>query len=212
MSEQYFFNFKSKISSHKYHAYLLGYDRVYTGLIPEDRLLLANYEEFTFPLTFKHNKKHKELDILDTGTGSLYLISDKLKSILECNNITGWGTFPIKLLDNKENEIYGYHGFSVSGRCGEINYNNSEIIYKPYFEGGPICKYYKGWQFDLNKWDGSDLFIPKHVLTIIATNKIENIIKTNKITNFRLIKLMDDEVSEDIVQMDEKRKNENRLF
>jgi hypothetical protein len=200
------------MSSPKYHAYLVGYNVKYMGLAPSIRLLIGNYENFTFPLIFKHNKKHKPLDILDTGTATLHLISEKMKTILEENKLTGWGTFPIKLLDNKENEIYGYHGFSVSGRCGEINYNNSEILYKPYFEGGPICKFYKGWQFDLDQWDGSDFFIPKHIFTIIVTNKIEKILKTNKISNFRLTKLMDDEVSEDIVQIFEKRKNENRLF
>jgi len=205
MSEHHFFNFNSKMSSPKYHAYLLGYDHVYAGLIPEDHLLIANYDNFTFPLIFKHNKKHKELDILDTGTGTLYLISNKMKTILEENKLTGWKTFSIKLQDKKGNEITGYYGFSITGRCGPINYRNSVIFNKQHFEGGPFGKYYRGYQFDLDQWDRSDFFISKYNFGIIITERAKNALNQNKITNIKLTNIIDVELSESIVKTNENR-------
>ncbi len=211
MNMSNFFEFNSKMSSPKYHAYLTGYEGVCVGLIPQDRLLLGDYEGFTFPLTFRHQKQHKSLDILDTGTGSFYLISDKMKCLLEENKLTGWKTFSIKLLDKKNIEIQGYHGLSVLGRCGPINFNNSEIVYREVLSYRPPWKFYKGYQFDLDQWDNSDFFIPKGRLRTIITEKAANILINNKINNLFLINLLDVETDNDIVQMVEKKINKNSL-
>ena len=51
---------------------------------------------------------------------------------MEENNPTGWKIYPIKLYDKKDNEVLGYHGLSVTGKCASIDYSKSEIIEKRY--------------------------------------------------------------------------------
>jgi hypothetical protein len=184
----------------KFHAYLVGYDGIYdqTGLMPENRLLIGDYDGFSFPLTFKHEKQHKSLDIINTGTASLYLISDRMKSILENNHLTGWKVFPIKLIDKNENEISGYHGFSVFGTCGPITYDKCEIFEKRIMPHCPLVKYYKGLHIGLDKWDGTDFFLPEGTFWKIITEKTSDVLKKNKITNMRLENLADIELDIDV--------------
>lgn len=64
-------------------------------------LIKGNYEDMAFPIAFKQGTGNNLLDILDTGFPGLYLISERLKAILEDNHLTGWKTYPIKLYDKK---------------------------------------------------------------------------------------------------------------
>ena len=158
------------------------------------KLIKGVYEKIKIPVVFKQDKESgKRLsDILDTGHPNLYLISDRMKKVLEENNLTGWQTYPIKLYDKKENEIFGYQGFSVVGHCGPKSYKNSEIIEKQYIPNGPFYKHYKGVFFD--GWDGSDFFTPEHSFSIFITKRAADVLKKNKITNMRLEKLSEWEV------------------
>ncbi len=123
-----FFDFNSKLRSYTFQAY--------AGEVGHDKK--GKYEGIDFPVIFKHDQGNKFTDILDTGWPRLFLISDHLKKILADNNLTGWKTYPIQLYDKKKREIDGYHGFSVTGNSGPINYNNSEIIERKLVSEGPI--------------------------------------------------------------------------
>jgi len=182
-----FFELNSDLSSTKFHAHLFGYNNKKNA---EKRLLIGDYEGFEFPLTFKHERQHKALDILVTGP-YLYLISDRMKKILEENKLTGWNPIYVKLFDIKNNEIPGYYGFSISGRCGPVDYHKCEIIERRYVENGPLVKEYIGLPIGLEEWDGSDFFLPKGWLGTIITPKAADIFKKNKITNLALTRLSD---------------------
>jgi hypothetical protein len=203
-----FFEFDSRGSSLKFHAHLIGYNGIHTGLIPETKLLIGDYIDFSFPIIFKHDKQHKSLDILDTGTATLYLISDKMVNILKSNKFTGWKTFPVTLLNRENSQISGYHGLSILGKCGLISYKKSKIIYKQVLPSRPAWKFYKGYQFDLSEWDGSDLFIPKNIFKIIVTDKVAMALKNDKLSNLRLTNLIEFETSEEIV-LERERKQKN---
>ncbi|MDE3045670.1 MAG: hypothetical protein KGJ02_03400 [Verrucomicrobiota bacterium] len=202
MSNQNFYSFDSKLLSSTFQAYAIELDNVPgEGIADHHRLILGEYEEIHFPVIFKHAKGKKLCDILDTGWVSLYLISDRMKSILTQSNLTGWKTFPITLLDEKDQKITGYSGFSVIGRCGEIDYSKCEIIKKQRSPTAPFRKFYKGLYVGIDKWDDSDFFLPKDYFGIIISSKAANVLKKNKITNMKLSNLMDIETSEDIVAM-----------
>ena len=62
---------------------------------------------------------------MNTGWPNLYLISARMKAILEENGLTGWQTFPIKLYNIEGHEIIGYHGFSIA-----TSFAKSEIVEK----------------------------------------------------------------------------------
>lgn len=208
-----FFDFHSKFLSSTVTAYSIGLKTVLdpSGKIllesDDDKLTLGDYKGIDFPVVFKQEKGKKWDDILNTGYVSLYLISDKLKAVLEENNLTGWKTYPTKLVDKKGVEILGYHGFSIVGRCDPVDYSKSEIIEKQIREDGPFWTYYKGIHIDLEKWDGSDFFLPKGTFAIYVTSKVADLMKKNKITNLRLENLADSEIDESTVKLSYKNRN-----
>ncbi len=187
-----FFNFGSRLVSSTVQAHAIGLKTGENGVDDHWNLVKGIYKGISFPITFKQDYGKKFTDILDTGWPCLYLISDKMKSILEENCLTGWQTFPIKLYDKKGNEISGYHGFSLTGRCGPTTYKKSTIFEKRLVPTGPICKFYKGVFID--SWDGSDFFTPKGTYHTLISKKAEKVLKENKLTNIRIENLAECEI------------------
>ncbi len=163
------------------------------------RLLMADYKGISFPVNFKKESGNKLKDVLGTGTATLFLISNQMKNILIENQLSGWEVFPVRLFDKNGDQILGYDGFSITGRCGPIDYRKSAIIHKRILEGGPLWKYYKGLYVGLEEWDGSDFFLPQDYFGTIITKKAAEILKKNKISNIVLRNLADIEVAEENV-------------
>ena len=195
MKQNIFFDFSSKLSSSTFQAYATGLKKDEDGVNEHWNLIKGNYKGIHFPVVFKQTHGKKLLDILDTGWPSLYLISDRMKTILEDNKLTGWKTYSIELYDKKGNKITGYHGFSVVGNCGPINYEKSEIIEKRLVPTGPVCKYYKGIVVD--QWDGDDFFTPLRTYGTFVTKRAVDVLKTHKISNMNLENLANMEVAVD---------------
>ena len=184
-----FYNLRSKLVSSTFQAHAIGLNKdknENSEYYDQHMLLLGSYSGISFPAIFKQEYGKKLQDVLDTGWVSLYLISDKMKVVLEDNNLTGWETFAVKVLDKQNNEIQGYHGLSITGRCGKIDYNKSEVFEKRLVPNGPLGKYYKGLHVGLDKWDGSDFFLPEKYFGIMTTQKVAEVLKKNKLTNIKL--------------------------
>lgn len=194
-----FFEFRANTNSSTFQASSIGLKKNDGSINDHDKLIQGMYDGINFPILFEQECGKKLLDVLGTGWPGLSLISDKMKTVLEENKLTGWKTFPIKLYDKKRNEILGYHGFSVTGRCGPIDDRNAEIIDKQRIPEGPIFKAYKGLYIGLDKWDGSDFFIPDKSLFRIITNKTANILKKDKTLNIKLTNCTDFEIDVDAV-------------
>ncbi len=181
-----FFDFSSKLVSSTFHSSPIH--------IPYDgnlELITGNYNGIEMPVIFKQNSGMNLLDILDTGYANLFLISEKLKSVLNEKKLTGWKTYPIKLYDKKGLEIVGYHGFSVIGHCGPIICEKSEIIEKRLIPTGPLVKFYKGIFFNLESWDGSDFFSPEGTVRILVNENVTNALREYNITNTKVKNLKD---------------------
>lgn len=191
MTNNIFFDFCSKLSPSAINAKACGLKKDENGTASQWNLIKGDFKGIEFPVTFQIQSGKKFLDILDTGWPSLYLISDRLKTILEEQGLTGWLSFSIKLLDKNNNLIQGYHGLSVKGSCSCIDYEACEIIEKRYVEDGPICKFYKG--MPIKNWDGSDFFTPIGTFEIVVSKKAADLLKKNKITNVSLQNLADKE-------------------
>jgi hypothetical protein len=163
----------------------------------QDRLQWGDYSYSEFPVSFIYYRGRVLKDILGVGWISLYLISDRMKKVLEEHNLTGWKTFPIKLFGKKKEEIPGYHGFSVTGRSGGIDYSGAVVIEKEVIPGLGLWKYYKGMTVDLTKWDNTDFFKPNEFEGIIITERAALALKNAHITNIKLTKLTDIEIDDD---------------
>jgi hypothetical protein len=167
----------------------------------EHRLIRGDYTDISFPVVFKQEYGNKLQDILDTGWASLYLISDKMITVLEENALTGWKTFAVKVLDKQGQEISGYHGLSITGRCGKIDYSKSEITEKRLVPNGPLAKYYKSLHISLDEWDGTDFFLPGKTLWTIMTRTAAEALKKNKLTNIKLENIAEIETDYSTVQV-----------
>ncbi len=189
-----FFEFGAKFNSSILQAGPVGLKKDKNGINGHINLIKGNYGEIDFPVIFKQDYGKKLADILGAGHASLYLVSDRMKTILEDHQITGWKTFPIKLYDKKKNEILGYHGFSVTGRCGPIHDELAEIVDRQSVPNGPIYQVYKGVYVGLDKWDGADFFIPDETTFFIVTKKLKTLLEDNKITNLEFNNLMEIEI------------------
>ena len=152
----------------------------------DDALFFGDYHGIVFPVSFRQGSGRKLTDILRIGCVWPFLISERLKHILEEHNFTGWKTFPVKVYDKNNVEIQGYYGFSVTGRCGPINYNKCEIIEKQILPEATLEKYYKGLYVGLDKWDGADFFLSAGYMGIIVTERVSDALKDSKLNvNFK---------------------------
>ena len=97
-----FFKFNARMTTSIFQAGSVNLKRDVNKDFQEWDLVKGNYAEIDFPVVFKQDYGKKLTDILGTGWPSLYLISDRLKKILEDNELTGWKTFPITVYDKKK--------------------------------------------------------------------------------------------------------------
>lgn len=188
LSYEDFYEFSSNFSATKYHAYLIGENSVKDA---EKKLLTCDFEWVKPPLLFRHERQHKAFDVLVSGAPYFFLISTRLKTVLEENKLTGWKTIQIKLFDKNDDEITGYYGFCISGRCGPVDFSKCTVVKRKYVESGPIVKDYIGLPIGLDQWDGSDFFLPARRLSTIITPKAADVLLKNKVSNLALTSLAD---------------------
>lgn len=169
-------------------------------------LLEGNYGKLNFPIVFKHVSGKKHCDLIGSGWGILYLISDRMKELLEKYNLTGWKCFPVEILDKKGEKIQEvYHGLSIVGRSGPIDYGKSFLIEKRTIPNGPLSKYYKGLYFEMETWDGSDFFLVKNNWGTMVTKKAKDLLVEHKLTNLMFYNLAEMEVNTStIIEKDKK--------
>ena len=139
-------------------------------------LLTGDYEYYRFPIVFHQFDGKRLRDILDTGFPPVYLISERIVSILKENEITGWSNYPIKLYDKKGNIIVGYSGFSVVGKGG---------VFSKFWDYGYSIETNKQFvrsrgRYDLSQWDGSDIFMVSN--DVIITRRVMTLMKSNKVS------------------------------
>lgn len=141
------------------------------------KLTLGNFEGLEFPIIFREQRDSGKRfrDVLDNRGGEM-LISDRLKQLLFDNNITGWKSYPIRMYDKRGNEVYGYSGFSVTGRCGgTLEYRTDKVCYANGY------RFFEGLSFDIAQWDGSDIFMVNGNRSIIITKLVYKLFKAHKI-------------------------------
>lgn len=192
-----FYSFGSKFSSSTFQAHPKYLNRInmnYPNYSDTKCLHQGIYEGMDFPVIFEQYSGSKFRDILDTGSANLNIISGKFKQVLEENNLTGWKTYPITIFDRKDTEIKGYYGFSITGRCGPIDCSKSQIVEKQLVPNAPFAKYLVGQYVGLDTWDGSDFFLSEGNFSTIVSNRASTVIKENKLSNVRLINLLDIEI------------------
>lgn len=120
-------------------------------------------------------------DVLNSGYAGLNLVSVKVIELLKSNNISGWNAIPAII---RRFEQEKYYVLSVSGKCKHIDYSKSELFFKkPYTSTGRAIKAKRGLFFDLESWDGSEIFSPEESMFTFVTKEVMQLFKRNKVTN-----------------------------
>ena len=139
-------------------------------------LLTGKYDCFHFPIVYRQQDGKTFRDFLDTGWPPVYLVSDRIITLLNENRITGWQSYPIVLYDKKGNLIEGYSGFSVIGKGG-----NYSMAWERGFDKEKKKHFIESrGLYDLSQWDGSDFFLVSD--EILITERTMKLLKQNKVS------------------------------
>ena len=144
----------------------------------------------TEPIIYEYHSGGEPRDLIGTTLPPLKLLSNRVFDLFQENQFTGWATYPIDLYSKKNERITGYQGFSVPGRCGKIDESLSKREWRgPAVPGGARYKVWVGVYFDLNTWDGSDIFVPASSGLVIVTERVKTAIEKAKLKNISFERL-----------------------
>lgn len=120
-----------------------------------------------FPVKIDEGKKF--YDILWLQDVFNFTVADRIHTALVEAGITGFKSYPI-LIEGREEQ---YWGIQVTGRAGPPIY--------PAEKGFTV-----GLHFDLDKWDGSDMFILPPTMFTIFSQRLRDLLVKLKTTNLAL--------------------------
>lgn len=135
------------------------------------------------------------MDFLWSGMTPIVCVSERVIKLLAMHNLTGWSTYPVEVYDRTGDLLPNYHGFSITGRVGQRDRSQSQILDVPLYKGSEKThKVYKGFFFDKSSWDGSDFCTTVGTYYKIVTKAAFDVLKQNKVNNIRLTRLTDVEI------------------
>jgi hypothetical protein len=141
------------------------------------------------PIIFKPQMGTSLADFLWVTMIPMVCISQKVVDILQEQQISGWSTYSVEIINNEKKIKTTYYGLVVNSYAGKIDLKRSKVVDKPpYVQGGKPWKAYKGIYFDEANWDGRDIFRLDGGI-IIVTEKVRRIFKQAKIDNIRMTNL-----------------------
>ena len=145
------------------------------------------------PLRLGSYQGGQATDFLWSGLIPLVCISERVSELLQINRITGWSTYPVEVYGRKGEPLPGYQGFAVIGNECRRDRSRSHILTRQAVPNGEPFQVYKGLYFDEADWDGNDIFlIQNHEIAV--TKKVRNLLMKSKVSNVKLIPLVEVEV------------------
>ena len=134
------------------------------------------------PVKFVRAEGNRPGDIITCSFVSIWLLSDKVVNLFRSEGITGWRTFPVEVTGKGGVPVTGYHGFTVAGRCGPIDPHRSvPAVLPPLVRGGPLRHERIGVYFDLETWDGSDIFVAPNSNVVMVIQRVKELMEQNHI-------------------------------
>jgi len=124
----------------------------------------------------------KPVEVIRTTFAAPIIIADSVVQLLRMQGFTGWSLYEVAVCGKQGQTIPGYHGFSVKGRCGNIDWAKGVEV--PRIRPAGIFPVWKGLLFDPESWDGSDFFMPaERVGYVFVVEEVKNAFQRAKIRN-----------------------------
>ena len=138
------------------------------------RKVIRGEESYSTPPLFRAVKGRRFLDFLSTDSGP-FLMSRRVVDILTSAKFTGFSCFPVILSDRAGRELqHSYFSISVFGRVGPRDPQNPLI------------------SFDLDSWDGSDIFMTKSTDNCLALRSVIEAVTSIAPTNLDFYPIVPD--------------------
>lgn len=135
---------------------------------------IENLDEYSTLINnnvFFIDEGEKVFDVLRFAYGHNFAISSRFKELLEKNNISGWGCFPI-IIEGLDECFFAFQNLGKAGPILNLEaLNNYET---------------ENTEFDIDTWDHSDIFNLQDTLVNACTTKVKEIIEEAKITNISI--------------------------
>lgn len=164
-----------------------------THLKPETRLdkfALLKGDDLLTVRVFRHVSGSATYDLIGTGHAGLYLLSEKVFSVLEQNAFTGWANYTVEVYNRYGREVTGYSGLVVTGRCGVLLNEKSDRVWRePRVPDGKRYQAWMGLYFDPQAWDGSDVFSPDKTMHVIVNQAVKTALEEAGVTNIGIERL-----------------------
>lgn len=122
-------------------------------------------------------------DFVWTTNFAPLIVSVRILDVLKEMQATGWDSYDVQLVGRDDREISGYGGLVVRGRCGPIQRERSVAIPKE-FPGG-VFPVYRGYFFDEQSWDGSDVFLASGTLHIFVVERVVRALRGAGVTGVK---------------------------
>jgi len=127
-------------------------------------------------------------DLVSTSYGVPFLVSRGVVDALQ--GFRGWMTFRVELYGKQNERVPGYSGLVITGRCGPIQPERSEWIWRePAVPHGKVTRALLGIYFDEATWDGTDLFVPEKTGAVVIVQKVKDALEAAKISNASIERL-----------------------
>jgi hypothetical protein len=132
---------------------------------------------------FAHNVGSVPGDLIMCGDPDVLLVSDLVQQVLKNVRATGWTTYPVAPTGKRATPILGYVGLGITGRAGEPRYDLSERFKMRFVPNSPDTPSLRGVTFDVESWDGSDLFILGETGWKIVSESVRSALKAARVRN-----------------------------
>jgi len=96
-------------------------------------------------------------DVIWTTSAHPVIVHQRVLDLLRENDLTGWRSYPVRVVDQLGVVHEDYAGLQIVGRCGVAELSRSSVRLKQY-PGGWFPDLV-GYYFAENSWDGSALFM-----------------------------------------------------
>lgn len=125
-----------------------------------DNLIFGeSLESYKFPLDFIVTDGKNVNNVIEMRFVSAFLISENLKNLFEQTGLTGWKAYDVTIHKKNGEILPGFYGFSVTGR-NPVKNSDEAVDIPDFFRLRP------DWR------------------TIIASQKVVDVLKVNKIKDF----------------------------
>jgi hypothetical protein len=136
------------------------------------------------PVAYEYDSGRFRWDQIGTVAPVLSLYSARIIDVLTENEFTGWRPFPVTIRGKSGRLIKGYSGISILGRAGNLDDTRSEtVLLPPLYEGGPDRPGLRGFYFEDDVWDGSDVFTCENAPLFLCSLKVKEAISALNPTN-----------------------------